>query len=250
MQSGGIDVSLRYTNRVVGDEGTNPTPSFIGNPINNMILFRNRLGFLSGENVIFTTPGGFNPIDFWSTSALTSLATDPIDVSASSKQPAILWDAVEVNNGLILFAENQQYLMTTDSDLLTQETTKLNSISYYQYSRECQPVSMGTTIGFVDNTGSNFRFFEMSNIQRDGEPTLIEQSKTVSKLTTDNIFHIADSRESSIVLFASSDDDDRRMFGVIAISNKVNSVLCPHGLSIRCLVGFSTTASCVISTML
>ena len=100
--------------------------------------------------------------------------------------------------------------MTTDSDLLTQETTKLNSISYYQYSRECQPVSMGTTIGFVDNTGSNFRFFEMSNIQREGEPTLIEQSKTVSKLTTDNIFHIADSRESSIVLFASSDDDDRR----------------------------------------
>ena len=57
--------------------------------------------------------------------------------------------------------------MTTDSDLLTQQTTKLNSISYYQYSRECQPVSMGTTIGFVDNTGSNFRFFEMSNIQRE-----------------------------------------------------------------------------------
>ena len=65
---------------------------------------------------------------------LLQAATDPIDVF-SSKQPAILWDAVEVNNGLILFAENQQYLMTTDSDLLTQETTKLNSISYYQYSR-------------------------------------------------------------------------------------------------------------------
>ena len=90
----------------------------------------------------------------------------------------------------------------------------------------------------------------MSNIQREGEPTLIEQSKTVSKLTTDNIFHIADSRESSIVLFASSDDDDRRDVWGYRYFNKVNSVLCPHGLSIRCLVGFSTTASCVISTML
>jgi hypothetical protein len=206
----GVDVSVRYTQRTVGDEGTNPTPSFIGNPVNNMVLFRNRLGYLSQENVIFTASGGFRPIDFWSTSALTSLATDPIDLSASSKQPALLWDAVEVNNGLVLFAENQQYLMTTDSDLLTQETTKLNSISYYQYSRACQPVSMGTTIGFIDNTGSNFRFFEMSNIQRDGEPTLIEQSKPVSTLTTDNIFHIADSRESSIMFFASSDDADRR----------------------------------------
>ena len=208
--TGGANLAQSFTQRTVGDEGTNPTPSFIGNPINNMILFRNRLGFLSQENVIFTTSGGLRPIDFWSTSALTSLATDPIDISASSKQPAILWDAVEVNNGLILFAENQQYLMTTDSDLLTQETTKLNSISYYQYSRACQPVSMGTTIGFIDNTGSNFRFFEMSNIQRDGEPTLIEQSKPVSKLTTDNIFHIADSRESSIMFFASSDDASRR----------------------------------------
>ena len=214
-----------------------------------MILFRNRLGFLSGENVIFTTSGGFDPIDFWSTSALTSLATDPIDVSASSKQPAILWDAVEVNNGLILFAENQQYLMTTDSDLLTQETTKLNSISYYQYSKDCQPISLGTTIGFVDNTGSNFRFFEMSNIQRDGEPTLIEQSKPVSKLTTDNIFHIADSRESSIVFFASSDDLSRKRFGVIATSNKVSNVLCLLGLSIKCLVRFSTIASCVMYIM-
>ena len=202
--------AISYSRRVVGDDGTNPTPSFIGNPINNMVLFRNRIGFLSNENVIFTASGGFRPIDFWSTSALTSLATDPIDLSASSKQPALLWDAVEVNNGLVLFAENQQYLMTTDSDLLTQETTKLNSISYYQYSRACQPVSMGTTIGFIDNTGSNFRFFEMSNIQRDGEPTLIEQSKPVPKLTTDNIFHIADSRESSIMFFASSDDADRR----------------------------------------
>ena len=56
-----IDVSLKYTNRSVGDEGTNPTPSFIGKNINNMILFRNRLGFLSGENVTFTTSGGFDP---------------------------------------------------------------------------------------------------------------------------------------------------------------------------------------------
>ena len=199
--------AMSYTDRAVGDEGTNPTPSFIGSPVNNMLLFRNRLVFLSQENVIITAAGGFRPIDFWSTSALTSLATDPIDLSASSKQPAILWDGIETNTGLVLFAENQQYLLTTDSDLLTQETSKLNSISYYQYSRECQPISMGTTIGFIDNSASNFRFFELSNITRDSEPTLIEQSKTVSKLTADNIFHIADSRESSIALFAARNND-------------------------------------------
>ena len=57
---------MSYTDRTVGDDNTNPTPSFIGSPINNMLLFRNRLAFLSQENVIMTASGGFRPVDFWS----------------------------------------------------------------------------------------------------------------------------------------------------------------------------------------
>lgn len=199
------DVAMSYATRDIGDKNTNPDPSFVGSKVNQMLLFRNRLVFLSNENVVMTTSGGLKPVNFYSTSALTALATDPIDLSAASKQPAILWDGLEVNNGFLLFAENQQYLMTTDSDLLTQETTKLNAIGYYPYSKSCVPFSLGTTVGFVDNTGSNFRMFEMSNITRDGEPTVIEQSKPVSRLTPGNITKIADSRESSMVLFSTDD---------------------------------------------
>lgn len=197
--------AMSYAARDVGDLNTNPDPSFVGSKVNQLLLFRNRLVFLSNENVVMTTSGGLKPVNFYSTSALTSLATDPIDLSAASKQPALLWDGLEVNNGFLLFAENQQYLMTTDSDLLTQETTKLNAIGYYPYSKSCVPFSLGTTVGFVDNTGSNFRMFEMSNISRDGEPTVIEQSKPVSRLTPGNITKIADSRESSMVLFSTDD---------------------------------------------
>ena len=199
------NTAMSYSTRDVGDLNTNPTPSFVGSTINQMMLFRNRLTFLSGENVVMTTSGGLRPVNFFSTSALTSLVTDPIDISAASKQPAILWDGLEVNNGFLLFAENQQYLMTTDSDLLTQETTKLNSIGYYPYSRACTPFSLGTTIGFIDNNGSHFRMFEMSNITRDSEPTVIEQTKPVSRITTNNVIKVADSRDSSIILFATDE---------------------------------------------
>jgi len=197
--------AMSYSTRDVGDLGTNPDPSFVGSQINQMLLFRNRIAFLTGENVVMTTSGGLRPVNFFSTSALTSLATDPIDVSAASKEPALLWDGLEINNGLILFAENQQYLMTTDSDLLTQETTKLNAISYYPYSRQCSPFSLGTTVAFIDNSGSNSRMFEMSNISRDTEPTVIEQSKPVSRIAPSNITNIADSRESSLILFSTDD---------------------------------------------
>ena len=208
------NVAMSYSTRDVGDLGTNPDPSFVGNTINQMLLFRNRIAFLSGENVVMTTSGGLRPVNFFSTSALTSLATDPIDVSAASKEPALLWDGIEVNNGLILFAENQQYLMTTDSDLLTQETTKLNAISYYPYSNNISPFSLGTTVAFIDNSGSNARMFEMSNISRDTEPTVIEQSKPVSRIAPSVINGIADSRESSIILFSTSDaNDEDDIFG-------------------------------------
>ena len=208
---GGVDVSMSFADREVGDLDTNPTPSFVGNPINNIILFRNRLSFLSGENIICTTSGGLRPLDFFSTSAVTSLATDPIDISASSKEPAILWDAIEVNNGLLLFATSQQYLLTTDSDLLTQETAKLNAIGYFQYDNRVSPFSLGTSIGFVDNAGGNFKFFEMASITRDNEPTVIEQSKIVSTLVTDNIFKVCNTRESGLVLFACDDDDNEHI---------------------------------------
>lgn len=201
------NVAMSYSTRSVGDLGTNPDPSFVDAQINQMLLFRNRIAFLSGENVIMTTSGGLNPVNFFSTSALTSLATDPIDVSAASKEPALLWDGVEINSGLLLFAENQQYLMTTDSDLLTQETTKLNAISYYPYSRRCSPFSLGTTVAFIDNSGSNARMFEMSNISRDTEPTVIEQSKPISRLTPSTVVDISDSRESSLVLLSSANSD-------------------------------------------
>lgn len=197
--------AMSYSTRDVGDLGTNPDPSFVGSQINQMLLFRNRIAFLTGENVVMTTSGGLRPVNFYSTSALTSLATDPIDVSAASKEPALLWDGIEINNGLILFAENQQYLMTTDSDLLTQETTKLNAISYYPYSKQCSPFSLGTTVAFIDNSGSNSRMFEMSNISRDTEPTVIEQSKPISRVAPSNITNIADSRESSLILFSTDD---------------------------------------------
>lgn len=202
-----------FTERQVGDEDTNPTPSFIDNGIvNNIVLFRSRVCYLSGEDLVSTQTGGLDPIDFWSTSALTTLPTDPLDISASSKRPAILYDAIEVNTGLIAFSENQQFLLATDAETLSQETAKFNTISYYAYDRRNEPISLGTSVAFVDNDGANFRMFEMFNFSREGEPTLTEPSIVVSRLTTNTCSYIADSRESTVVLFA-SEEERRTVWG-------------------------------------
>ena len=60
-----------YADRLIGDELTNPLPSFVNKRINKVLFFRNRLVFLSGENVITSRPGSLGEPDFFSESALT-----------------------------------------------------------------------------------------------------------------------------------------------------------------------------------
>ncbi len=183
----------------IGDATTNPEPSFIGKRINKMVFFRNRLVMLSDENVIMSRPGDF--FNFWAKTAMTFSNSDHIDLSCSSTYPAIIYDAIPVNAGLIIFTKNQQFMLTTDSDILNPTTAKINSLANYNFNHNTNPVSLGTTVGFLDNAGKYSRFFEMAKILREGEPEVIEQSKIVGKLFNNDLNLIAASRENSLLLF-------------------------------------------------
>tara|TARA_Y100001973_G_scaffold72500_1_gene105734 strand:+ start:1887 stop:5969 length:4083 start_codon:yes stop_codon:yes gene_type:complete len=179
--------------------GTNPRASFVGKTINNMLFFRNRLVMLSDENVIMSQPGDF--FNFWAKSAITYGNTDMIDISCSSEFPAIVYDGIQVNSGLVLFTKNQQFMLTTDSDLLNPLTAKINSLSTYNFNFKTNPFSLGTTIGFLDNAGKYNRFWEMTAVLREGDPNVIEQSKTISKRFPNDIDMVANSRENQVVFF-------------------------------------------------
>ena len=86
-----------YEDRRVGDENTNPMPTFVGKRINKVLFFRNRLALLAGENVILSRPGTLGTPDFFIESALSVSAADPIDISAASMFPSELFDGIEVN---------------------------------------------------------------------------------------------------------------------------------------------------------
>ena len=197
----------------VGSPLTAPKPSFISTVsgvdgddetinryINKMIFFRNRLVLLSDENVVMSRPGDF--FNFFAKSAITNSAEDPIDLSCSSEYPAIVYDGIQVNTGLVLFTKNQQFMLTTDSDVLSPITAKINALSTYNFNEKTNPISLGTTVAFLDNAGKFTRMFEMASVLREGEPIILEQSKIISKLFPKNINLIANSRENSLIIFA------------------------------------------------
>ena len=190
----------QWDDALVGDDVTNPEPSFIGKTISKLLFFSNRFAILSDENIVMSRPGDFT--NFFAKSAIQLIASDPIDISASSEYPAILFDGIQVNTGLLLFSKNQQFMLTTDSDVFSPTTAKINALSTYNFNFATNPISLGTTVGFLDNAGKFSRFFEMTQIQREGEPEVIEQSAVVSRLFEKDLKLISNSRENSVIFFS------------------------------------------------
>ncbi len=196
-----------YRDRDVGDDTTNPMPSFVGGRINKVLFFRNRLALLSGENVVLCRPGTLGIPDFFVESALTVGAADPIDISAASMFPSELFDGIEINTGLLVFSTNQQFLLSSDDTVLNPDTAKLRSVSTFNYNKDIAPVSLGTTVAYVDNSNKFSRFNEMANTRREGEPNVVEVSKIVPTLLPKDIDLLTNSRENAIILLGKTNSD-------------------------------------------
>ena len=195
-----------WDDRDVGDDLTNPKPSFVDSKVNKIFFFRNRIGLLSGENVILSRVNDF--YNFWAKTAFTIANADPIDLQSTSTYPTDLFDAIEVNAGLLMFSASQQFLLKTDEAQLTPETAIVSYLSSYAFNEKTKPFNMGTTAGWLNSTAKRTRFHEMAGIQRNGEPQVLEQTKVISKLFPDDITLVAESTENQMVLFASANKNE------------------------------------------
>jgi hypothetical protein len=211
LSDGTFEVSpIKWTDRQVGDDVTNPVPSFINQTINKVMFFRNRMVILSGENVIMSRPNLF--YDFFAKTAQTVTAADPIDLSVSSTFPAILYDGLETAAGLMLLSMNQQFLVVTDNtDVFSPLTANIKSIGTYKYNTKVRPVHMGQTVGFLNDAGYRSRFFELVP-SRDLDYEAIETSKPVDQLIPSDIDLIADSKDDNMLALAEKEADDRNVW--------------------------------------
>ena len=199
--------------REVGDDETNPFPTFLNNKINKVLFHRNRLAILSGENVILSRPGDLAVPNFFANTALAVSAIDPIDISTSSTFPSDIFEGIETAAGLLLFSTNQQFLLAADAEVLNPDTAKLRAISNYNYDKNIPPISLGTTIGYVDNTGAACRFMEIAGVQRETEPVIVESSKLVSGWLPKTINKMIVSPENGIVLFHEEGTSSKTFYG-------------------------------------
>lgn len=203
MPDGSFMVSpIEWEDRLVGDDKTNPQPSFVNKRISKTLFYRNRFGLLSDENIILSRAGDF--FNFFVKTALVVSDSDPIDLACSSTTPCVLHNAVGVAAGLILFSQDKQFLFGTSQDILSPKTAKVDTISTYECDTTTPVIDMGTTVGFVTSAGKNSRFQEMSSIVQNRNTEVIEQSKIVQELLPANLDLISGSKDDDMVAFAKS----------------------------------------------
>ena len=207
---GGVTTSYdlpKWGERTVGDLDSAPNPSFIGNKINNVFFFRNRLGFLAGDNVILSRVSEF--FNFFPETVLSVLDNEPIDVAASHTKVAILRSAVTMGEKLILFSDQSQFVLTSSADNLTPQTANVIVVTEFESSAAAQPVGSGSSIYFLTQKGS---FAGIREYILAGESQIKDAANVtihVPRLIPSNIFKMAVSSNQDILILLGTDNPNK-----------------------------------------
>ena len=134
--------------RTAGDEDTVPTPSFIGNPIKDHVLFRSRYVVIGGESVVLSEVDDI--FNFFNKTATAVLETDPIDVRASSETSIDLNWILPVDESLLVFSAKSQFrLQAADADVLTPRTAIILRLSNIDMNAHLRPKIAGPNAVFA-----------------------------------------------------------------------------------------------------
>lgn len=141
----------KWKDKICGDEETNPGPTFLNangvqkTRINDIFFYKNRLGLLSEENIVFSESGEY--FNFFKTTITQTLDSDPIDVASSSTNVSNINYAIPFFDRLLLFSETSQFTLAS-SDNLTPKSVSIQVSTGYSCLTGVSPVPAGKNIYF------------------------------------------------------------------------------------------------------
>ena len=146
-----------WRGRGAGNDETNPFPSFVGSTINDVFFFKNRLGFLTDSNVIFSEADEY--FNFFRTTTQQLLDSAPIDVGLSHTKVARLQHAKAFQEKLMLFSDSSQFVLR-GADVLSPKTVAISPVSEYDTTDNVEPLVLGNYIYFPFNRDKYVGMYE------------------------------------------------------------------------------------------
>lgn len=135
-----------WSPRESGDDVTNPHPSLVGQTVNDIFFFRNRLGFLAGENIVMSRTSKY--FNLYPASVANLSDDDPIDVAVSHNRISILKYAVPFSEELLLWSDQAQFVLTANG-ILSAKSVELNLTTEFDVYDNARPFGVGRNIHFA-----------------------------------------------------------------------------------------------------
>jgi hypothetical protein len=178
-----------WNNRKVGTLESNSDPSFVTRKITDVFFYRNRLGILADEAVIFSEASEF--FNFYRTTVTELLDSDPIDVTVSHTKVSTLQYAVPFNRQLLLFSAQTQFIVDA-GELLTPKTISIKQATEFESDIKVKPQGIGKNVYFAvpkgEYTGVR-EYFPVDEVQGVNDST--EITGHVPKYIPSQAFKIA-----------------------------------------------------------
>lgn len=192
-----------WGDRQVGDEISASDPSFIDKKINDVFLYRNRLGFLADENIVMSRSGDF--FEFYPETVTQNLDTDVIDINVSHSKVSKLHAAIPFAEELLVFSDQTQFSVGTGATTLTPETINAKVSTEFENNKLVKPVSIGRSVFFSFEKGeySGVREYFVNQLE---VKTSDDITANVPKYIPKNLFTFAAATNENMLVALSSDE--------------------------------------------
>ena len=170
-----IDVQA-WKGRTTGDASLVPDPDFIGQAVQDLSFWRNRLALLAGEGV--TLSSAEDPLRFYPRTLATVLDSDPIALLNPTSNRSTIRYAVEFDTKLVAFGDIAQSQVTADG-VVKPSTTRIELLTTYPFA----PVG-NTFQQPLRPQASNGRVYFLASRSKDWA--------TIYELKVDNVINVTD----------------------------------------------------------
>lgn len=188
---------FKFAERQAGDDVTNPIPSFVDNPINDMVLHRNRLAFISKDAVTLSEFGEF--FNFFRITVQDVLDTAPIEVNTTDNITRDLVNAVSYKNALLVFSKEGQFVLLGEPSL-TPENVSFTLATAYRSNTKTRPFVLGDRLYFFENRRGRQLMHEL--LERDFKGNYVGRDVTekVPNLIQGNIQSVTNNGQDTVAI--------------------------------------------------
>ena len=214
-----------WNTRKSGDSLTNPGPSFIGQTIDWLTIFQDRLWFGSNNKIVTSQAGDL--YNLWIDDWQTVVDSDPLDLTLPGAGAHTVEFMLPVNETLLVMANGaRQYEVKAPNSFTPSETNILATTSE-PVSAQATPRMMGNQVYYTAARGEFTSLYEyFYNFDRDAN-LAVDLSQHCDGYLPKDIDHIAVAEADNIVFCGVRGESDIYLnFSHWEVSQKVQNSFC------------------------